>query len=108
METPYLAELMRRLRLGDAGASIRIGANGAASIVWSERGVDHPLLLTSEHDLAASIAATGVGARDAVWPDCSRDEAGFNLLMTHLDEVLLTHETSAPLRVTRAGPEWPD
>jgi hypothetical protein len=36
METPHLTELVRRMRLEDPDVAIRVGKNGAASIVWCD------------------------------------------------------------------------
>jgi hypothetical protein len=45
MDTPYLTELVRRMRLDDPAASIDVGRNGTATVVWRKRDVDHPLVL---------------------------------------------------------------
>jgi hypothetical protein len=109
METPHLTELVRRMRLEDPNVDIRVGENGAASIVWCDPRVDDPLtLLVTEDDLAAAVTALGEDCRDALWPGSTIGAAGFNLLLVHLDEVVATRNVSAPLRVTRQGLEWPE
>jgi hypothetical protein len=109
METPYLTQLVRRLRLADPTVSIDIGTNGTATVVWQERDVDHPLvLLVRERDLAAAVTAIGEDCRDELWPNSSIEAAGFNLLLVHLDEVVATRDTSEPLRITDQGLEWPE
>jgi hypothetical protein len=109
METPYLTELVRRMRLDNATVSIDVGNNGAATVVRQEPDVDHPLVLfVRERDLAAAVTAIGEDCRDGLWPDSSILVAGFNLLLVHLDDVLATRDTSEPLRITDQGLEWPE
>jgi len=87
--TPFLDELVRRLRL-DAPTT------------------DHPLTLyVHEGPLRAAVTALGEDCRDALWPDSTVEAAGFNLLLVHLYEVLATRDTSEPLRITGAGVPWP-
>jgi hypothetical protein len=82
METPLLTELVRRMRLEDPNVDIRVGKNGAASIVWCDPRVDDPLtLLVTEDDLAAAETVLGEDCRDALWPESTI--AGFNLLLVH-------------------------
>jgi hypothetical protein len=109
METPYLTELVRRMRLDDAPVSIDISKDGAATVVWQKRDLDHPLVLfVRERDLAAAVTALGEDCRDALWPSSSIEAAGFNLLLVHLDEVVATRDTSEPLRIIDQGLEWPE
>ena len=109
METPRLMDLIGRLRYRDADVEARIGDDGTARIVWRHEDVGQPLtLLTTEQDLAAAVTAIGKGCRDALWPESSIEEAGLNLLLVHVDEVVATRETSAPLRVNREGLVWPE
>jgi hypothetical protein len=109
METPRLMDLIRRLRYHDPDVDAQIGDDGTARIVWRHDDVGHPLtLLTTEQDLAAAVTAIGNGCRDELWPESSVEEAGLNLLLVHVDEVVATRKTSAPLRVNRAGLVWPE
>jgi hypothetical protein len=109
MKTPYLAELVRRMRLDNPTVSIKVGENGAATVVRQERDLDHPFVLfVRERDLAAAVTTIGEGCRDALWPDGSVEAAGFNLLLVHLDEVVATRDTSDPLRIADQGLEWPE
>jgi hypothetical protein len=109
METPYLTELVRRMRLDNATVSVDISENGAATVVWQERGLDHPLVLfVRERDLTAAVTALGQDCRDALWPGSSVEAAGFNLLLVHLGEVVATRDSSEPLRIADQGLEWPE
>lgn len=109
METPFLTELVRRMRLDNATVTIDIDNNGAGTVVWQEPDVDHPLVLfVRERDLAAAVTAIGEDCRDELCPDSSIEAAGFNLLLVHLDEVMATRDTSEPLRITDQGLEWPE
>jgi hypothetical protein len=109
METPYLTELVRRMRLDDAPVSIDISKDGAVTVVWQKRDLDHPLVLfVRERDLAVAVTALGEDCRDALWPSSSIEAAGFNLLLVHLDEVVATRDTSEPLRISDQGLEWPE
>lgn len=111
METPYLTELVRRMRLYNATVTIDVDNNDAATFVWYEyeSDIDHPLVLSvCERDLAAAVTAIGEDCRDDLWPDSSIEAAGFNLLLVHLEEVLATRDTSEPLRITGQGLEWPE
>jgi hypothetical protein len=109
MDTPYLRELVRCMRLDDPAASIDVGRNGAATVVWRRRDVDHPLVLwVRERDLAVAVTTIGEGCREALWPDSSIEAAGFDLLLVHVDEVVATRDTSEPLRITDQGLGWPE
>lgn len=41
MDTPYLTELVRRMRLDNATVTVDVDANGAATVVWQEPDIDH-------------------------------------------------------------------
>jgi hypothetical protein len=104
IESPYLIELMRRMRFEDPSASVEISADGAAAVRWHDQHVDHPLtLLVTEQDLEAVVNELGERVRDVLWPDSSIEAAGFNLLLVNLDEVVATRDTSQPLRLAREG-----
>lgn len=99
----YLDELLRRLRMTDPDAAL--SPSGA---VFTPPDRDDPVrLLVSEATLAEAVRRIGEDCRDALWPTSSVDEAGFNLLFVHLDEVLVTRVVDGPLRVTEDGLEWP-
>ena len=61
-----------------------------------------------ERDLAAAVTSLGEDCRDLLWPDSTIEEAAVNLLFVHVEEVVATRDTTAPLRITPAGPEWPE
>ncbi len=108
MRTPYLDELLRRLRLYDAEASIWYGPRVTGRISWCDSRADHPIVLsTSERELAEAVRLLGETCRDALGPDSSVEEAGYDILLVHLDEVLDTRHVLAPLRITAGGLEWP-
>ena len=108
MGTPYPDELVRRLRLAHPDVEARVRDEGA-TIAWREADVDHPLvLLVGERDLAAAVTSLGEDCRDALWPDSTIREAGFDVLLVHVGEVVATRDTTAPLRITPAGLEWPE
>jgi len=109
METPCLSGLVRRLRSGDPTASAEVTDDGSARIVWRQEGLPHSLtLLTTEQDLCAAVTAIGQDCRDALWPGNSVEEAGLNLLLVHLDEVIATRDTSQPLLIDSTGLVWPE
>ena len=109
MGTPFLDELVRRLRMTEPDARVRSSGARPATVTWREDPVDHPLaLLVGERGLAAAATALGRDRRDPLWPDSTVDETGSDLLLIHVDEVVTTRDTTAPLRVTPAGPQWPE
>jgi hypothetical protein len=108
METPFVDELVRRLRLGFADVAVDIRPSGAASLGFRVPDLAHPVALhVHEKDLAAAVTAHGEECRDVLWPGSTIGTAGFNLLLVHLDEVLATRDTAQPLRITSQGLRWP-
>ena len=108
MRTPYVDELVRRLRMDSPRVDVEVRPSGAASVVWDDRGADHPVtLLLQEDSLRTAVTALRREARD-LWPNRSMEEAGFNLLLVHLHEVIATRNTTEPLRITSDGLVWPD
>ncbi len=106
--TPFLDELVRRLRMIDPPATLDVDRRTTGTVVWRERIVDHPLvLIVREEDLAAAVTTLGEECRDALWPRSTIEAAGFNLLLVHVDEVVATRDTSEPLRVDSSGLVWP-
>ena len=106
--TPFLDELVRRLRLDAPTTDVDVRPGGAGTVRWVHPSVDHPLTLyVHEGPLRAAVTALGEDCRDALWPDSTVEAAGFNLLLVHLYEVLATRDTSEPLRITGAGVPWP-
>jgi hypothetical protein len=99
--TPYVDELVRRIRLADPGVEVQYG--GRASVAVRFGGVT---LWTSERELAAAVTSLG-DCRDELWPDHTVESAGFNLLLVHVDEVIATRDTTEPLRITAGGLPWP-
>lgn len=74
--TPYLDELVRRLRLVHPGRRGR-GRGEGATIGWRDDRLGHPLLLfVGERDLAAAGTSLGEDCRDLLWPDGTIEEAG--------------------------------
>ncbi len=108
MDTPYLEEFIRRLHLdGRTDIAADVHPTGAATLTWHEAGIGHSLVVVlHERDLAAAVPDIGRQARE-LWPDSTVDEAGFNLLFVHLDEVIATRDTTEPLRITSEGLQWP-
>src|SRR4051794_32845736 len=108
METPFVDELVRRLRTGFSDVEVDIGPSGAATVRFRASFLDHPVVLyVHERELAVAVFDHGQEVRDDLWPDAAIEAAGFNLLLVHLDEVLATRDTSEPLRITRRGVTWP-
>lgn len=106
--TPYLEELVRRLRLDVPSATLDVDRRTTGTVVWRERIVDHPLvLIVREEVLAAAVTTLGEECRDALWPSSSVEAAGFNLLLVHVGEIVETRDTSEPLRITADGLVWP-
>ncbi len=106
--TPYVSELLHRLRMADPQASVEVDAEGRAWLRWQGADQDAPLtLVVTEQDLAAAVRSTGEICRDALWPRSTVDAAGFNLLLVHVDEVVATRDVTAPLRITAKGLQWP-
>jgi hypothetical protein len=108
MATPFVDELVRRLRMDCPGLDVDIRPGGAATVRWESSRVDSPLTLyVHEGDLEVAVTELGQNCRDQLWPGSSVEAAGFNLLLVHLDEVLATRDISEPLRITRQGLVWP-
>ena len=84
----------------------RVRGEGA-TIGWRDDRLGRPLLV-GERDLAAAVTSLGEDCRDLLWPDSTIEEAGVNLLPVHVEELVATRDTTAPLRITPAGPEWPE
>ena len=108
MDRPYLAELLRRLRMSDPSASATVDRDGRATVLWRPEGRTEPVALTfTEQDLAMTVRAGGEDCRDDLWPGSSIDQAGFSILLVHLDEVVATRVVTEPLRITAQGLVWP-
>jgi hypothetical protein len=99
-----LDELLRRLRLSDSDAALV----GRGRLSFRDGGTGAIVtLVTAEAELATAVGALGVDVRDALWPGATIEEAGFNILLVHLDEVLATRDVTEPLRITTSGLVWP-
>ena len=97
------------MALDNATVACHALEDGTVEIVWREADIGHALrLLVREADLAAAVEDAGAESRDALWPGSSVEDAGFSMLLVHLDEVLATRDTTSPLRITVEGLEWPD
>jgi hypothetical protein len=106
--TPYVDELVRRLRLDGADVDLRRGGRDTADVSFADPRVDQRITLrTSESELATAVTTLGDECRDVLWPDHSVESAGFNLLLVHVVEVVATRDTTEPLRITAAGLQWP-
>jgi len=106
--TPFVDELVRRLRLDGGPVEVRHGGRQTADVVLHPAALDHPVTLrTSEGELAVAVPRLGADCRDAFWPGSTIDEAGFNVLLVHVDEVVATRDTTEPLRITAGGLQWP-
>jgi hypothetical protein len=101
---PFMNELLTRLQYMDAEAAFT--ADGA--LIWHDENAAVVTLITSEDELAEAVRSTGRDVRDDLWPGSTIEEAGFNLLLVHLDEVLDTCQITEPLRLTREGLVWPE
>jgi hypothetical protein len=108
-DTPYLYEFISRLRMDAPDADMALGSDGEATVTWHDGGVGRPItVIVREADLAAAVATIGGESRDMLWPSSTTDDAGFNLLLVHFEEVIATRDTSRPLRISSAGLIWPD
>ncbi|MGY1857245.1 hypothetical protein [Modestobacter sp. SYSU DS0290] len=106
--TPFIDELVRRLRMDEREVEVRYGGHRSVEIRLHPADLDHPVTLwTKEPHLEAAVVHIGEGCRDDLWPDHSVESAGFNLLLVHLDEVIASRDTTEPLRITPVGLEWP-
>jgi len=104
--TPYVDELVRRLRLDGGEVGVRFGGKQAADVSFARNG-QRVVLRTKEPELAAAVESLGAGYRDALRPGSGVRSAGFDLLLVHVDEVVATRDTSEPLRITADGLQWP-
>jgi hypothetical protein len=105
MGTPFLDELLRRLRLSDPAAALV----GRGRVAWRDPSTGCDVtLVTDEQELATAIRTLGEEIREVLWPDATVEQAGFNILLVHLDEVMATRVVAAPLRITAGGLVWPD
>jgi hypothetical protein len=109
LETPFVDEFVRRLRDGDAEAAVDVTDRGSATLSFRPAELDRWVILqTTERDLAAAVVSIGEEVRDELWSGSTIEAAGFNLLLVHLDEVIMTRDTTEPLRILPAGLEWPE
>lgn len=99
----HLDELLHRLLMSYPDAE-----RSPSGVVFTPPDRDEPVrLLVSEAALAEAVRRIGEDCRDALWPTSTVDEAGFDLLLVHLDEVLATRVVDGPLRITADGLVWP-
>lgn len=107
--TPHVDELVRRLSM-DAGAvdDVHVRSSGAVTLTWSPRGLDHPVVLSlREDELASVVDDLAENGGTHLWPGTERQAAGLNLLLVHLDEILMTQDTTDVIRLTGDGLQWP-
>jgi hypothetical protein len=102
---PFMNELLTRLQYLDADAALTAAGDG---LTWHDDNAAVVTLITSEHELAHAVRSAGRDVRDDLWPGSSLEDAGFNLLLVHLDELLATRDVTEPLRLTREGLIWPE
>ena len=106
--TPHVDELVRRLSLDDADVDVHVRPSGAVTLTWRPRGLDHPVVLSlREDDLTHVVESLARDGGTDLWPEAGTAAAGLNLLLVHLDEVLMTRDTTDVLRLTRDGLRWP-
>lgn len=82
--------------------------DGAKVTVTKVRGValKAPVIITvDERSLAAAIDISAED-RDALWPGSGLADAGFNLLLVHIEELIDTGRF--PIRITESGIETPE
>jgi hypothetical protein len=102
---PFMYELLKRLQMLDADAALTAAGD---AVVWQSDDSATITLITSEDELADTIRHIGRDVRDDLWPGSSIEDAGFNLLLVHIDDVLATRYVTEPLRLTRTGLIWPE
>jgi len=103
----YVREFARRMLDVYPGANIEFNDPGQITVTFNDPGHEQPVVLrTSEGHLERAIAKLGEQAQDA-WPNNTQDEAGFNILELHLEEVLATRRIEADLLIGANGLVWP-
>jgi len=100
---PFVDELVYRLSLsGDArwddGKITFIRARDAA--------FDDPVVIEVDEAGVAAAVDVSPDTRDALWPGTDLAEAGFNLLLVNLGELIDTGRV--PIRITATGIEAPE
>lgn len=106
--TPHVDELVRRLSMDGSAVDVHVRSSGAVTVTWRPRGLDHPVVLSLREDELASVVddLAEDGGTD-LWPGAGTQAAGFNLLLVHLDEVVMTRDTTDVVRLTGDGLQWP-
>jgi hypothetical protein len=88
-------------------AAVEFEDPGQITVSFSHPGQDESITVhTTEASLEQAIPLLGRQAQGA-WPSSGQDEAGFNILTLHLDEVLATRRVSGPLSIDGRGLVWP-
>ena len=106
--TPLVDELVRRLSLDGAEVDVHVRSSGAMTLTWRPLGLDHPVVLSlREDDLTHVVESLARDGGADLWPEVGTPAAGLNLLLVHLDEVLMTRDTTDVVRLTRDGLRWP-
>jgi hypothetical protein len=106
--TPFADELLRRMRRRHPDAELDVRPGGRAVVEWQPAPEAPPVRLeTTETALTRAVGALGRDSRDALWPGGGIEEAGFDLLLVHLEELLDTRDGVTTIRVTDDGVEWP-
>jgi len=108
MEHDYVGMLVERIALDANELHVSTHDRGETTLSWRPSGRTGPVtLVVREGDLGAAVTFLGEECREELWPNSSIVDAGFNMLLTHLDEVVATRNLSEPLRVGRRGLIWP-
>lgn len=103
----YVGELARRMLSVYPAAGIEFADPGQITITFNDPGHEQPVVLhASEAQLEKAISKLGQQSQDA-WPNSTQEEAGFNILELHLEEVLATRRIQDVLSINADGLVWP-
>jgi len=104
-DQPVLERLLAKLRMQHPEAALTPAGDG---VTWTDEDAGAVTLIVSERDLADLVRSSGRSVRDDLWPGSSFEEAGLNLLLVDLDEVLDTRQVTGPLTIDENGLVWPE
>lgn len=100
---PFVDELVHRLSLsGDA----RWDDGKITFTRVRDATFDEPVVIEVDEAGVAAAVDISPDTRDALWPGADLMEAGFNLLLVNLGELIDTGRV--PIRITAAGIEAPE
>jgi len=85
------------VRVGDNDPEVVVAPDGTTTtVVWRDPEATSAItVVVAEHDLAHAVAEIGRSCH-TLWPSATVDEAGFNLLFVHLQEVIATATRAVP------------